>query len=167
MLSDPQSVSGRAESLADYTSAELIVPALQGHEPTAVIQELTRVLRASGRISDALAFYHAAANMEFLHSSVRPSGVALPYARSAEVSNVCFAVGRSVRPVGWKAGSQTVPVQLIFLLALPSTEASDYISVMLSLGELGNDRALLEQLRAAPSAEDILSILRRVKRVLP
>ena len=156
-----------AETLADYTSETLIIPNLRGHDMATAMQELTHALRIGGHIADALAFYHAATNMEFLHSSAMTCGIAFPHVRSPNVAQVCFALGRAAAPIMWKGGNVALPVRLVFLLALPATEASDYISAVLSLGGLPQNTELVARLLAASTSTEMLALLRGVRLALP
>jgi mannitol/fructose-specific phosphotransferase system IIA component (Ntr-type) len=149
-------------TLADLTSEALIVPQLHGHDGAAVIQELTRVLHAAGRIKDMLAFYDAALNMELMHTSAMEYGIAFPHARMSDVESACFAFGRTRTPITWSRGSAAANVQLVFLLALPAIDAADYISVVLSLAHLHSEPENISLLMSASSARDILQTLRGI-----
>jgi mannitol/fructose-specific phosphotransferase system IIA component (Ntr-type) len=54
-------------------------------------------------------------------------------------------------------------VQLIFLLAVPATDAACYLNLLASLARLGQQTEVLEQLRAAQNAEAILAVLEKVR----
>ncbi len=43
--------------LADYTSADLLIPQLQREDVAGVVQELCQVLRTADRVADMLPFY--------------------------------------------------------------------------------------------------------------
>lgn len=144
--------------LANYTRPELIVPRLRGSDPAEIIEELSYQLRAQGAIGDVLAFYHAALNHEFLSGSATPYGVSLPHARSAQVPKLNFAFGRAAEPVVWGTKGSW-QVDCVFLIAVPSTDASEYLSLLSSIANLGRRPGFLMSLRAAPGVERIFGLL--------
>jgi mannitol/fructose-specific phosphotransferase system IIA component (Ntr-type) len=153
---------GDTATLADFTSASLIIPRLRGQDVATVIQELGQALRREQRVPDLLPFYHAALNREFLLSTDTESGMAFPHARLPGLKELSFAVGRSNRPLGWNAPALT-PVRLIFLIAVPATDSAQYLLLTSGLARLARDSRLVESLQTAPDAGQILAVLQQVK----
>ncbi len=154
-------------TLADFTSLELIVPSLRGRDEAAVIQELSQALQRERRVPDFLPFYHAALNREFLVSSDLEAGMAFPHARLPGLKELSFALGRCDRPLVWgaKAGHS---VRLIFLIAVPATESTQYLSLISGLARLAKDGGLMEKLKAAGDAAQIFEVLQQIElRVSP
>src|ERR1035438_10066550 len=89
------SPAGTLVTVADYTRTELIVPRLRECDPAGIVEELSQRLRAQAIIGDVLSFYQAVVNHEFLSNSALPAGIATPHARSAQVSRLTLAVGRT------------------------------------------------------------------------
>ncbi len=151
-----------AGSLADYTRASLVVPQLRERDTAGVISELSLLLQREGSIPDMLPFYHAALNQELLATSALDCGLAFPHARLSGVKQLQFAFGRTSEPIIWGAKS-TWPVQLVFLLAVPATDAASYLHLLASIAKLGRERECLAQLRAAQTPETILSVLQMIQ----
>lgn len=149
-------------SLADFTEPALMLPELSGQDPAVVIQQLSQALQRTSRVPDLLPFYQAVLNREFLISTALDYGIALPHARLSTLKNLCFALGRSSAPLQWGT-KDSPPVRLVFLLAVPSTEAAEYLLLMGGLGRLGKDPLLLSQLLAAGNSNDMFSVLRQIK----
>jgi mannitol/fructose-specific phosphotransferase system IIA component (Ntr-type) len=149
-------------TLADFTSLELIVPRLRGRDEAAVLQELSQALQREGRVPDFLPFYHAALNREFLVSSDLEAGMAFPHARLPGLKELSFALGRGDRPLVWgaKAGHS---VRLIFLIAVPGTESTQYLSLLSGLARLAKDGGLMEKLRAAADAARMFEVLQQIE----
>jgi mannitol/fructose-specific phosphotransferase system IIA component (Ntr-type) len=157
-------MSGRhtATSLADYTSEQLIIPQLHARETAGVVQELSQVLHQEAHVPDLLPFYQAALNREFLVSTAMTHGMAFPHARLSGLAKLCFALGRTATPIPW--GTKDAPaVQFVFLLAVPSTEATVYLHVVSGLARLGKDETAMAALQTANDPQEILSVLRSVK----
>jgi len=144
--------------LADYTRPALIVPRLREGDTAGIISELSQVLQRQGGVPDVLPFYQAALNQELLTNSALDCGLAFPHARLSGIKRLQFAFGRTPAPIVWGAKSAW-PVQLIFLLAVPATDAAGYLNLLASLARLGQQPEVLAQLRAAANAEAILAVL--------
>ncbi|HTL59314.1 MAG TPA: PTS sugar transporter subunit IIA [Candidatus Limnocylindrales bacterium] len=149
-------------TVADYTHAGLIIPELRERDPAGIISELSQVLQRHGCLPDVLPFYHAALNQELLASSAVEYGLAFPHARLNGVKRLQFAVGRAREPVVW-GPKRSTPIQLVFLLAVPATDAAPYLQLLAALARLGQCSEILAELRHAPKAEAILSALRKLK----
>ena len=149
-------------SLADYTGPGLIVPQLREGDTAGIISELSQVLQRQGAVPDVLPFYQSALNQELLTSSALDCGLAFPHARLSGIKRVKFALGRTPAPIAWGAKSSW-PVQLIFLLAVPATDAAGYLHLLASLARLGQQPEVLVQLRAAENVEAILAVLGNIR----
>lgn len=143
-------------TLAAYTQPGLILPRLRQRDTAGIISELSQVLQREGYVPDLLPFYHAALNQELLDNSALECGLAFPHARLSGVKRLQFALGRTPEPIIWGAGGLR-PVQLIFLLAVPATDAASYLHLLASLARLGQRPDLLAQLRAAEGVQGILA----------
>jgi mannitol/fructose-specific phosphotransferase system IIA component (Ntr-type) len=149
-------------TLADYTQPGLIVPQLRQRDTAGVVNELSQALQHEGYVPDLLPFYHAALNQELLAGSAVECGLAFPHARLNGLKRLQFAFGRTPQPIIWGARG-AYPVQLIFLLAVPATDAAGYLHLLASLAKLGQHTELLAELRVADSAEAILAVLQQIR----
>ena len=149
-------------SLADYTGPALIVPRLREADTAGIISELSQVLQRQGAVPDVLPFYQAALNQELLTNSALDCGLAFPHARLSGIKRLQFAFGRTPAPIVWGA-KRSWPVQLIFLLAVPATDAAGYLHLLASLARLGQQPGVLAQLRAAENAQAILAVLGNIR----
>jgi nitrogen PTS system EIIA component len=146
-------------TLADYTAPSLMVPRLCSRDATSVMAELCSTLQSQGQIIDLLPFYHAVINREALSGTVVSPGWALPHGRIAGIPQLCFALGRTVGPLAWYGGQ---PVNLVFLFAVPESEAGAYLSLISGLARLGQDHSRLERLGAAPDSRMMFEALRGI-----
>ncbi len=161
MLSEPTINVAATVTLADYTRPALIVPRLRERDTAGIISELSQVLQREGCVPDMLPFYQAALNQEMLTDSALACGLAFPHARLSGIKRLQFAFGRTPEPIVW-GGRSSWPVQFIFLLAVPATDATGYLHLLSSLARLCERPGVLDQLRAADNAEAILSVLERI-----
>jgi mannitol/fructose-specific phosphotransferase system IIA component (Ntr-type) len=149
-------------TLAHYTSPRLLVPRLQERDAAGIISELSQVLQREGFLSDVLPFYHTALNHELMTNSAHPSGIALPHGRLSGVKQLQFAFGRAPQPVIWGPKS-SLPVQLVFLIAVPATNAASYLHLLASLARLGDQPGSLAALRSAENPESVISVLEQIR----
>jgi mannitol/fructose-specific phosphotransferase system IIA component (Ntr-type) len=149
-------------TLADYTGPALVVPRLREGDTAGIISELSQVLQRQGAVPDVLPFYQAALNQELLTSSALDCGLAFPHARLSGIKRLQFAFGRTPVPIVWGA-KRSWPVQLIFLLAVPATDAAGYLHLLASLARLGQQPDVLAQLRAAENVQAILAALGNIR----
>jgi mannitol/fructose-specific phosphotransferase system IIA component (Ntr-type) len=148
-------------TLADFTSPGLVVPRLRGVDAPSVIQELSQALQRERRIADSLPFYHAALNREFMVSTYMEAGMAFPHARLPGLKEVSFSLGRSEEPLRWgtrAAGS----VRLVFLLAVPATDSTQYLLLISGLARLSGDASRMARLLAARDTFEMLEVLQQV-----
>ena len=149
-------------TLAGYTSPRLIVPRLQQRDTAGIISELSQALQRAGYVSDVLPFYHTALNQELMNNSAHESGIALPHGRLSTVKQLQFALGRTPQPVVW-GPKGSWPVQLVFLLAVPATDAACYLPVLATLARLGQQPEQLSALLAAGDTEALLAVLEQIR----
>jgi len=149
-------------TVGDYTGPALIAPKLREQDPAGIISELSQVLQKHGGVPDVLPFYHAALNQEILASSALDCGLAFPHARLKGVRRLQFAMGRTDRPVIW-GPKGALPVQFVFLLAVPATDAAPYLQLLAGLARLGKQPENLAELQNAHDAEAMFAVLRKIK----
>ena len=146
-------------TVADYTEPSLMVPLLRSRDAAGVTAELCSTLDRQGRLGDLLPFYHAVISHEALSSTAMSPGWAMPHARMAVVRRLSFALGRTAEPLVWFGGE---PVNMVFLFAVPESQAAAYLSLISGLASLAQDRLRLERLADAPDSETMLEVLREI-----
>lgn len=157
-ISVPESVL----TLADFTSPGLIVPSLEGKDALEVIHELCQAMKREKRVLDLLPFYHAALNRELLGSRDLEAGMAFPHARLPGLKELSFALGRSDEPLRWGAKPDR-SVRLVFLLAVPETAASQYLSLKSGLVRVAKDGRFVEELLAGRANFQMFELFRRIE----
>ena len=127
-----------------------------------MIQELSQALRREKQVPDLLPFYHAALNREYMVSTDMNAGMAFPHARLTSLKEVSFAFGRSQKPVDW--GVKAIcPVRLVFLIAVPATDSTQYLLLASGLARLAKNSRLVEKLHLAQDACQIIDVLKQVE----
>jgi mannitol/fructose-specific phosphotransferase system IIA component (Ntr-type) len=162
MLVEVTSKAVNPITLADFTGPALVTPGLRAHDTAGVVGELSQLLQREACVPDLLPFYHTALNQELLSSSALECGIAFPHGRLSGVRHLRFAFGRLGRPINWGTG-KSGPVQMVFLLAVPATDAAMYLHLLASIARLGQQPATLAALRTADSPEKILSLFGQIR----
>ncbi len=148
-------------SLADYTKPALIIPQLQGHSMTAVMQELTRVLYTQEGMPDQLAASLESLNCELLTSLSLDFGAVIPHVSVWGWRSPRFALGRAPAQLPWRAG-WLPPVDMVFLVVEPSQNQEECKHLRVALTGLGKDRLRLDMLRGARNAEEMWAALKAI-----
>ena len=146
------------KTLADYTSAELIIPQLRSRDAAAAVAELCSTLQRQGAISELLPFYNSVLSREMMYSTAHEPCWALPHARVAGLPKLVFALGRCPEPLPWFAQSG-LQVQIIFLFAVPEHQAGDYLTLISAMARLNQEVARTSQLLLAPDREALFELL--------
>ena len=88
--------------------------------------------------------------------------MAFPHARLPALKEVSFSLGRSDEPLRW--GTRSAPtVRLVFLLAVPATDSTQYLLLISSLARLAKDHRLVETLHTARDSFQIIEVLKQVE----
>ena len=162
MSVEPRTSVAEAVTLADFTNPELILPDLRERDAAGAISVLSHILQREGCVPDVLPFYHAALNQELLTTSALDSGIALPHARLHGIRQLRFAFGRAPVPVAWGPRG-SFPADLIFLLAVPATDAAQYLNLLASLARLALRPDLTAELRKGGDSATLLATLERIR----
>jgi mannitol/fructose-specific phosphotransferase system IIA component (Ntr-type) len=152
---------GDALTLADFTSETLIIPELASRDMTGVIRELSSAFSSLGAGWDAALLNKAAFEREQQMTTAMPFGAAFPHVRSAACPRLQFAFGRSSKPFTWGAPG-ALSVNLVFLNAVPATEATGYLKLVSAMSRLGRETVMLQQFKSASSAPELFKLLSQI-----
>jgi mannitol/fructose-specific phosphotransferase system IIA component (Ntr-type) len=149
-------------TIAQYTTPGLLIPQLSETEPVAVIRELCLALEREGRLTDPASFRETVIRNERQRSTAMSPGWALPHARSSGLTQLSFALGRSVTPIEW-FGESAERVHMVFLFSVPEAAAANYLALVSGLARLNQDPAQLEKLFCAPDGAAMFEILGQIE----
>ncbi len=161
MITSPPSTPVKTATLADYSNQALMVPQLREPDSAGVIQELSQLLHRESYIPDLLPFYNAAMNREYLISTAMEYGMAFPHARVIGLERLSFALGKCGDHIAW-GPKGAVPVDIVFLMAVPATDATGYLQLLSAVSRLSKNSELIYQLRSAQTPDAMFSVLNQV-----
>lgn len=168
-----------SQTLADFTSANLILPKLYERTTTGVINELNQCLQLHEGLPEHLFATTATINHELLAGMNLDGGMVLaPWSRcvcqsqqrttaystgraqvrSATLPHTRFALGRAGETLPWR-GSRRPPITFVALIVEPSAKPGEYERVVEVLNTLAHHTEALKLMREATGAEEILAIL--------
>jgi len=147
-------------TFGQFSEPDLLVPRLPGDRQDAAIRELTRRLESTGRIQHADAFLKAALAREIQQPIFVDKGVVVPHVRSSDVVRLSVAVGLAEAGVAWgKHGAAHV----VFLFAVPLTEAGAYLLLLSGLSRLMQNKAAFAALKHGTRPEEMWRALNEIR----
>ena len=121
--------------LKNLTNESLITIDLDLNKKEDVIKYLVKQLYDEGKLSSEKDFYNAVLDREALSPTGFEAGLAVPHGKSNAVKEAAFAVAKLKRPISeWESVDENNKVELVFLLAIPTSEAgSTHIELLAEL----------------------------------
>lgn len=121
--------------LKNLTNENLITIDLDLNKKEDVIKYLVKQLYDEGKLSSEKGFYNAVLDREALSPTGFEAGLAVPHGKSNAVKEAAFAVAKLKRPISeWESVDENNKVELVFLLAIPTSEAgSTHIELLAEL----------------------------------
>ena len=144
--------------ISELLPRSAIVLDLRSREKFEVIKELVRPLVAAGAITEESEFVSAIVRRENMESTGIGLGVAIPHARTKAVSSIVLAFGRSDSGVDFSS-LDGKPSHLIFLIAAPEEQKTEYIMTLARLSKLLRKDEVRIGLNKAGSPDDVLRVI--------
>ncbi len=114
--------------LRDYLSLNRVV-FTSATTKEAVIDELIRVSREDGKVTDTRGFKDALLRRESIMSTGIGYGVAIPHVKLPELKEFFITIGIHKKGVGWDS-LDSKPAHLIFLIAGPDNLQEQYLRIL-------------------------------------
>lgn len=128
-----------------------------------VLGILVELQEKSGAITNGTAYYHALRTREDAGGTAVGGGVALPHAVSPGVERLSLAALTLRKPINWEAGDG-IPVDLVFMLAVPPGAHSDHLMALARLVNLLSRKEVANRLRRETSRQNFVQTLARAER---
>ncbi|WP_176562279.1 fructose PTS transporter subunit IIA, partial [Mycolicibacterium palauense] len=145
-------------STPSITTADIVLLDVDaGTDKEAVIGRLARALADAGRASDADALTGAAMAREAQSATGLPGGIAIPHCRSPHVESASIGFARLSPGVDF--GAPDGPADLVFLIAAPEGAGSEHMKLLSSLARALVRPDFVASLRAAGSADEVVSLV--------
>ena len=150
---------GRGSAGQPILAAGLIEAESESATKHEAIKELTDMLSAAGRVSDAVAVEEAVWAREETYSTGFGHGFAVPHCQSAHVRENAIAVVRLRQPVEW-GSLDGQPVRIAILIALRAEDKGrEHLRILAKLSRLVMNEEFRARLEQAADAAAIYSTL--------
>jgi PTS system fructose-specific IIC component len=147
--------------LRNMTHPNLVVFDVDALNKEQVIQQLISNIKQEGYIESEQTFLEAVLQREEVSPTGMEKGLAIPHGKSETVKKAVFAVARLKTPLeDWESIDPDNKVQLVFLIAIPESEAgTTHLKVLSTLSTNLMKDGYLEGLMAAETKEQFLDRL--------
>ncbi len=146
--------------LSDLMDARTVEPELRGAGTGEVLRTLVDRLVAAGLIGDGADALRRLEEREKVMSTGIGGGIAIPHARTPEVSRTLMALGRSREGVAFNAVDGR-PVRAVFLILGPPDSSAEHVKVLARITRLVKRPGFLDEMAAAGSAADLMAVVAR------
>ncbi len=146
--------------LTEYLMPTLVKVPLDSADKTSAITELVDLLSTGGHANARDDLLKAVLDREAQRSTGIGRGFAIPHAKCGAVTKLVIAIGRTSSPMPFAAVDGR-PVRLIALLASPPNATSAHIQALAKLSRLVTSDAILSELLAAESADQLYGVIAR------
>lgn len=146
--------------ISEYLKPEAIMMEIKAREKIAAINELVAHMVENNMVSDGDEFISALAKRENLESTGIGDGIAIPHARTNAVRDLVLAFAQSPQGIDFSS-IDGKPSHIIFLIASPESQKSEYIVALAKLSRLLRKPSVREMLRSAKDREEVMDIIRR------
>lgn len=121
------------------------------------INYLVDKLDAAGKLSSREEYYKAVLERESISETGIDMGMAIPHGKSSAVREAAFAVATVRKPIeGWESIVPGNQVSIIFLLAIPESEAgSTHLELLAELMTRVSNPEYLERLKSSETADEL------------
>ena len=123
-----------------------------------VLEQLSQLLAANQETLSQNQVFDSLLSRERLGSTGLGYGVAIPHGRMKESDNTLAAFIKLQQGVDFDA-SDNQPVDLLFALLVPEEATEEHLQLLAQLARMFSDGALVKQLRDAPDAHSLLTII--------
>ena len=146
----------------EILSEELVVFPLKAGTKEEALSLLSEALLKEKRISDKEIFLEEVLKREKDFTTGFGDGFAIPHAKSASVLSPSIAVGKCPDAVEWDA-MDGKPVSLIFLLAVPESQAgTTHLKILAKLAENLMDDKIRENLMDLKTSEELFLYISKI-----
>jgi PTS system nitrogen regulatory IIA component len=143
--------------IAEILTPDRVIPSLRANDKAQLLQELARRAGTALNIPQK-SILEAIEARESLGSTGLGQGFALPHARLKDFDRFFGLFARLARPIPYQAVDDK-PVDLVFLLLVPSDTTVNYVSILAAVARRVRDQDVARSLHKAEDASALHSLL--------
>ena len=144
-------------ALIDLITENVVKVPLTGSSKAEVIRELAEVLHAAAKFPDVEPVYNALMEREALGSTGLENGVAVPHAKTTEVSELTLAIGIAPQGIEFSAADGQ-PSKLFFLMLAPPDQSGPHIEALAEIARLTQSQAFCRTLMSVIAPSEVVEL---------
>jgi PTS system nitrogen regulatory IIA component len=142
-------------NILDETS---IIQDLSSTSKKGVLEELSNVLVARGKLPDRDKVVEVLLEREKLGSTGIGDGIAIPHGKMKGIEELVTSFGRSIKGVNFES-IDNKPTHLFFLLVAPENSAGVHLKALARISRLLKDSGFRNRLMEASDGQDLFRII--------
>jgi PTS system nitrogen regulatory IIA component len=146
-------------ALIDLLGENVIKIPLQSISKQDIIKELIQIVKDAGMIKNAQAVMAAVLKRESLGSTGLANGIAVPHAKTAEVSSLTVAIGIAPKGIDF-AALDGQPSRLFFLILAAPDQSGPHIEALAEIASITKSETFCRMITQAKSAREVLDIFK-------
>lgn len=140
--------------IQDLLDGSLIIEELAATDKPGVLGEFASLLVARGKVRDKDGLVRVILEREAQGSTGIGDGIAIPHAKSRELSDMVVAFGRSSRGIDF-GSLDGKPTHLFFLLLTPEDRPAEHLKTLARISRIMRNAALREALTTCGSRQEM------------
>ena len=149
----------RTTTISSLLTPELMLPSLPATTKEQVLDALAAHVGLVRPQVDVRRLASSLHDRERQSTTALENGVAIPHVRLAGLSAPLVAFARSTSGIAYGA-TDGQPTQLFLLLVVPAEQPGSHLKLLANAARLLSDAGCRSRLLAAPSADEMLAVLR-------
>lgn len=145
--------------ILDFLSESCVITELEGKTKKSVVTELVEVLAKKKLVKNVDKTVEAIMKREGTGSTGIGQGVAIPHAKSEDVSKIVASLGISKAGVDFDS-LDGEPVFIFFLMVAPPESISEHLQAIAKISRLLKDKFFRQSLRDAQTPSEVIKIIK-------
>ena len=141
--------------ISELIRKEYVSLSLAANSKEEAIQQVAQLAKGHPTLGDFPSFCRAVYERESTGSTSIGYGVAIPHARTEQVKDLLFIVGRLTEGIKFEPTDE-IPVRLIFLVAIPKRMVTEYLRLVGTLARHLKNENLRQELLNAADADTLI-----------
>ena len=152
--------------ILDFLSENCVLTELEGKTKKAVVTELVEVLaKKKTQVKNVDKVVEAIMKRESTGSTGIGQGVAIPHAKSEDVSKIVASLGISKAGVDFDS-LDGEPVFIIFLMVAPPESISEHLQAIAKVSRLLKDKFFRQSLKDARRSREVIKMIKEEDELL-
>jgi fructose-specific phosphotransferase system IIA component len=147
--------------ITEYLKEELILLDVNMPDKNSAIAKTVENMARREVLTDPSSFLEEVLKREQLGSTAIGDGVAIPHARTQNVSDIVVAITRLAKPVNFSPEKELV--ELIFLIGTPLNAIGEYLKVLARFSKLLRNANVRSSLLSAKTPIELINVFNELE----